>query len=207
MNANMGRIVGVFATLGIAGFAIALPLVFRRSTGKAGASRRALAADDVFYESANKPTWAPPAYAFPLAWSVSTLCLAAAFQYLAFRQNHPRRRELLTYLGLHGLFYASFPRVYFDEKSPVLAAGWTLADFAICHLAFYRTLGINRKLAEAFVPVNLWLTLAVPLSLYQAAANRDPFFDGLGIEVGEVLAAMLGVSPIDATPSQAKLLR
>ena len=126
------------------------------------------------------------------------MALAAAAQHLAFRQNHARRTELLAYLAAHFALYATFSRVYFDERSPVLAAAWTSADFAVCHLAFYRALPVSRPVALAFAPVNLWLTLALPLSLYQAAANRDPLFGAAGIEAGEIVAGALGVSPIPA---------
>ena len=183
------RAKSVLATLGIAAAAMALPLVFR----KRGSSRRE---DDDFYDKQVTPSWAPPGWAFPVAWGLNTVALAAAHQYVGFRQNMPRRTELLTYLYLHWLLYGTFSRVYFDERSPMLAAGWTAADFAVCHLAFYRALGVDGKVAGAFVPVNLWLTLALPLSLYQAAANRDPIFGTLGIEVGEIVAGALGVTPV-----------
>ena len=185
------RSTAVLATLGITAAALALPSLFR----KRGNTRDA-DGDDDFYERQVTPSWAPPGWAFPVAWGLNTLALAAATQHLAFRQNHPRRSELLAYLAVHFALYATFSRVYFDERSPVLAATWTAADFAVCHLAFYRALGVSGPVAGAFVPVNLWLTVALPLSLYQAAANEDPIFGDAGIEVGEIVAGALGVAPV-----------
>ena len=195
------RATAVLATAAVAGAVLALPLLFRR---RRPASPPDLALDpgevrdedEAYYELQNRPAWAPPGWAFPVAWTTVTVCLAAATQYVGFRQNLPRRRELLTYLALHYGLYATFSRVYFDERSPVLGAAWTTADFAVCHLAFYRALGVDGRVAWAFVPANLWLTLAVPLSLYQAAANPDRRYGTFGIETGEIIAGALGVSPI-----------
>ncbi len=182
------KLTAVLGTLGITAAAFGLPYLFR----KPGSSHKA---EDEFYESENTPGWAPPSWAFPVAWSINTVVLAWATQYLYLRSGHPRRRQLLGLLGAHWAVYATFERAYFGERSPVLAAVWTSADFAICHLAFYRALGVNRSLAAAWVPVNLWLTLALPLSIYQLTHNEDPRFGTAGIALGEDLAAMLGVAP------------
>ena len=198
----------LLATLGITAAVLALPSLFRKR-GQRPASREE---EDEFYEQQRTPSWAPPGWAFPVAWTLATVSLAAGTQRLLFAadkltttsriagksdwQDSSRRQELLFYYGLHYLLYATFSRVYFDERSPVLAAAWTSADFALCHLAFYRAWNFDRQVAASFIPVNLWLTLAVPLSLYQAAANRDPIFGTAGIEAGEVVAASLGVTPV-----------
>ena len=179
-------------TAGIAAAVMALPSLFRKR-------RTTRAEDDELYADFKQPKWAPPGWAFPVAWTASTVALSATAAHLLLRPGHARRAELLTYLGIHTALYATFSRIYFDERSPVLAAGWTVADFAVCHLAFYRALGVNGRAAAGFVPVNLWLTLAAPLSLYQAAANRDPRYGDLGVEVGEVVAGALGVTPIGRT--------
>ncbi len=168
---------------------MALPGLFRRR----GTTRQE---DDELYQDFKQPVWAPPGWAFPVAWTASTIGLAAAVQHVLLRPQHRRRGELLAYLGVHTALYATFSRVYFDERSPVLAAVWTVSDLAVCHLAFYRALGVNSKVALGFVPVNLWLTLAAPLAIYQAAANDDPYFGALGAEVGEIVAGALGVTPI-----------
>ncbi len=183
------RSTALLVSVAIAGAAMALPTLLRRRK----TTRRE---DDEVYQDLKQPPWAPPAYVFPIAWTVSTIGLALAAQHLLLRPGHKRRTELLTYLGVHTALYSTFPRVYFDERSPVMAAAWTVSDFLVCHLAFYRALGVNGKVAAGLVPVNLWLTLAAPLSLYQAAANDDPYFGDLGVTLGEVVAGAAGVTPI-----------
>lgn len=178
----------LLSTIGVAAAALALPALLRRR----GASR---ADDDAYYRALKTPAWAPPAWAFPAAWTLNTLALAWASQRLARDPAHPRRSELLVLLVLHWALYGTFGRVYFDARSPVLAAAWTGADFLVCHLGFYRALPVARPTALAFVPVNLWLTLALPLSAYQALANHDALFGAAGLEVGELLAGALGTTP------------
>ena len=174
---------------------MALPLLFRRRRAVGGAEGTKELESQV-YRSFKTPAWAPPSWAFPVAWTLNTVALAATAQHLLVRPHSPRRNELLAYLGLHTALYATFSRVYFDERSPVLAAVWTLADFAVCHVGFYRALGPQRLAAMGFVPVNLWLTVAAPLALYQAGTNRDPYFGELGIELQEILAAALDLTPL-----------
>ena len=136
-------------TVVIAGAVMALPLLLRKRR-----SRRS--EDEALYETQlEQPAWSPPSYVFPIAWTASTISLAAAAQHLLLRPRHERRSELLAYLTAHTALYATFPRVYFDERSSVLAAAWTCADLLICHIAFYRALGVNRRVAAGFVPVNL----------------------------------------------------
>jgi len=196
------RALAVASTLGITAVALVVPMLLRKRSAVATISGTTaiteVSSDTAFYKQQKLPDWAPPQWAFPVAWTLNTVALAAAAQHLAFRQNHPRRGELLGYLALHTAIYASFQRVYFDERSPILGAIWTAADFAVCHVAFYQALSVNRRLAMAFVPVNLWLTVALPLSLHQAAANHDAIYGALGVEAGEIIAATLGVSPIRA---------
>ena len=168
------RTTPALATLGIAAAALALPSILRRRA-------TARADDDRLYRELRTPGWAPPAWAFPAAWTVNTLALAWAHQRLWRDGANPRRGELLALLTAHWTLYATFDRVYFGERSPVLAAAWTAADFLVCHAGFYRALAVDRPAALAFVPVNLWLTLALPLGFYQAAANHDPLFGALGV--------------------------
>ena len=184
----------LLSTTALAAAVFALPALLR----KRGTDRRD---DDAFYDGLSTPTWAPPPWAFPVAWAINTAALAWAAQRLYRDRALPRRGELLGLLAVHTALYATFGRVYFGERSPVLAAGWTAADLAVCHLAFYRALAVDPPAAAAFVPVNLWLTLALPLSLHQAAANRDPLFGTAGVEVGEIVAGALGVTPIPARPA------
>lgn len=176
------------STLGIAAAALALPALLR-------GSKTSQREEDAFYDSLVTPSWAPPAWAFPVAWTINTAALAWAHQRLYRATDNPRRVQLLALLTVHWALYGTFGRVYFGERSPALAALWTGADFAVCHLAFYWALGVDRPAALAFVPVNLWLTLALPLSAYQALANRDPITGAVGLEIGEIIAGALGTTP------------
>ena len=136
--------------IGIAAAVMVLPALFRR--------RRRSRGEDLEQDGAlRKPSWAPPGGVSPVAWTAATVCLAAVAQHLAFRQNYPRRSELLSWLGLHTMLYATFSRVYYDERSPVLAAGWSLTDLLVCQVTLYRALGVSGRVALGLVPVNLWL--------------------------------------------------
>ena len=187
----------LLATAGFSTGVLLLPLLI--AGRKRGLNSKAHEADGQGYprqRDLSRPKWAPPEWVAPVAWVASTVPLAAVAQRLAFRQNHPRRAELLGYIGLHTLLYATQSRVCDDGRSPVLAAVWTVSDSIVCHLALYRALRVNKRIAAGFVPVNLWLTLAVPLKLHQAAANPDPHFGYAAVEAAETLAAALGRSPL-----------
>lgn len=144
------------------------------------AARAVCGTEDVsFYKRQRLPVFAPPAAAFPIAWSVNSFCTMAGLLHVL---NAPRKTPgRAVYLGAQGaswLLFAFFNAAYFGLRSPINAAVITgLYTAAIGAALFSATRRMrDPKAAWALAPVAAWLALANPVAIAQAAWNRDDFW-------------------------------
>lgn len=145
----------------------------RLSTGK-----RASQNAKNLYERQNQPAWAPPAGVFGPAWGVNSLALTWAGQRLLNAPERlPNRNALLGLQAAHWLIYTTFGNVYFRQKSPLLAAAWTVADAAVAGTSYALARKADPKLAKAYLPLLAWTGFASTLAVYQALYNRDELLD------------------------------
>ncbi|MEO8582448.1 MAG: TspO/MBR family protein [Flavitalea sp.] len=118
--------------------------------------------------------WAPPAWVFAPAWTINNFFLLMALQQV-LRDKEMRSRNAL--LGIQGgiwFVFFVFGYVYFNRKSPVLAAILTVSDAALAAAAFVITNKYNKKLSYNYLPLLAWASFASTLGVYQALKNPDP---------------------------------
>jgi tryptophan-rich sensory protein len=154
-----------------------------RVAAKAAARRRhpdTRARDREFYRAENLPVFAPPPVAFPIAWTVNSVCaLAGALHVLNLPPTTNGRRDFLKFQAAAWTLFAAFDGAYFGMRSPINAAVVTLlytaATAASLDAALRRMR--DRQAALSLVTTAAWLLLANPVGLTQAAWNRDEFWD------------------------------
>lgn len=130
------------------------------------------------YESKLKQApWAPPAKLFGPAWTVNDYFLLNALKQLLESNNLSARKKLLLKQAAIWLIFFSFGYVYFQKKSPLLAASWTLVDAFLAASSFANALQSNKKLAYNYLPLLGWTTYAGSVAIYQALKNPDPVFE------------------------------
>lgn len=132
-----------------------------------------------FYKESRLPKFAPPAAAFPIAWGINAVSLSAG---LIRALNLPEAREgrdaYVRWQMAAWALFVLFNPAYFGLRSPLNAAGITL----LYSIATAKSVAIAvRDLRDAPVAYSLvttaaWLCLAMPLSIVQAATNRDEFW-------------------------------
>jgi tryptophan-rich sensory protein len=128
------------------------------------------------FEKFEQAAWAPPPWVFGPAWAANNFFLLSALNRIA-RSNHPDRRKLL-YLQIPIWFiFFSFGYVYARKRSPVLAAGWTVADALLAAASFAISRRHDRKTSYHFLPLLGWTTYASSLAVYQAVKNDDPVLE------------------------------
>jgi tryptophan-rich sensory protein len=134
--------------------------------------------DRAFYHAMKLPRYAPPGWLFPPAWAINNaFTLWGNLRMLNQPAGTPGRRPMMALQAASWALFSTFSFVYFRKRSPVLAAVWTAADWVLTAL----TVGIAAKhgqgdIAKSQVTKFAWLTLAVPVSSYQALHNPDPLF-------------------------------
>lgn len=135
--------------------------------------------DNGLYKKARLPKFAPPPAAFPIAWGVNALSLTAG---LVRALNLPDEREgrhaYIRWQMAAWALFVLFNPAYFGLRSPINAAAITLL-YSIA-TAESAAIAIG-DLKDAPVAISLattcaWLCVAAPLSIAQAAMNRDEFW-------------------------------
>jgi translocator protein len=132
-----------------------------------------------FYRRQRLPPFAPPAWAFPVAWTINgTGALFALVRVARRGKETPGRARFLRAQLAAWLLFAGFNRLYFGLRSPINAAIVTCLYTAATAISLRETLRMNdKKAALGFAPTLAWLALALPLALTQAAWNRDEFWN------------------------------
>ena len=82
----------------------------------------------LYEQKLKQAPWAPPAKLFGPAWAVNNYFLLKALKQLLESENISDKNKLLLKQVAIWLIFFSFGYVYFQKKSPLLAAVWTLAD-------------------------------------------------------------------------------
>lgn len=116
--------------------------------------------------------WALPAWLFGPAWSLNNFFLLLALQRL-LQETGSHRKKMLTFQLFIWVIFFSFNYIYFNRKSTVLAALWSVADAALAAASFALALRRNKLLAWHYLPLLGWSGYASSLAGYQALKNRD----------------------------------
>ena len=117
--------------------------------------------------------WAPPGWLYGPAWTINNYFLILALQKV-MHSNLPERKKLLVLQAFIWVIFFSFGYVYFNKKSPVLAALWTISDAALATTSFVIAYKMNKKLSYLYLPLAGWTTFASTIAIYQALENADP---------------------------------
>jgi len=117
--------------------------------------------------------WAPPAWVFGPAWTFNNIFLLLALQRL-LKSDIPEKNKLLVMQAFIWVVFFSFGYIYFNKKSPLLAAVWTVTDAALATSSFITAYKADKKTANHYVPLLAWTGFASTLAGYQALTNDDP---------------------------------
>lgn len=151
-----------------------------RSIRGAPLSLRAVLEQDATYTAdLRQPFFAPPGAAFAPAWTFNNICaLWAAMRVLRLPPDTPGRHEYLASQAASWLLFANFDALYAGLRSPINAAGCTLAYLALTarSIAVARSRLHDLKFALALAPLLAWLFLASATAIVLALWNRDELY-------------------------------
>lgn len=102
-----------------------------------------------YYASLKQAPWAPPGWVFGPVWTSINFILLLGLRRTLRSQGVDRRRLLWLQVGIWGIFF-SFNYVYFQKRSPVLAAVWTKADAILALCCILVAMKRDRRLAWHF---------------------------------------------------------
>ena len=126
-----------------------------------------------WYERLAKPSWRPPNWLFPPAWSVLYVCIAVA-GWLVWRTGAPGSGAALAVWGVSLLFNAGWSAVFFGLRRVDLAFG----ELALLWLSIAATIAVFAPITTAaallLAPYLAWVTFAGALNLAIWQLNRVP---------------------------------
>lgn len=132
--------------------------------------------EQAYYASLKQAPFAPPGWLFPPAWTVNNVSLLwGSLALVNEPEQAPQRDALLALQALWWGLYSTFGFVYFRQRSPILAAVWTAASWALTIATTAVSLRTGRtRLIQSQLTTLAWLTLATGVAAYQARFNPDP---------------------------------
>lgn len=128
-----------------------------------------------WYRALVKPTWQPPDWLFPPAWTL-IFTLTAIAGVLAWRRAPDRiaRRTLIALFALNGVLNMAWSGFFFTWQRPDLA----LVEVALLWLSILALIVFTARFAKAagllLVPYLLWVSFASVLNLAIVRLN-GPF--------------------------------
>jgi len=152
----------------IALLSIGLSALGGLASGLSGNNERKL-----YNKKLKQTPWAPPAWVFGPVWTLNNTFILLALQRL-LDSDMPQKKKLLILQGVMWVVFFSFGYVYFNKKSPLLAAAWTFSDAALAFASFAFAAKTDKKLAMLYLPLLAWTGFASTLAGYQALTNDDP---------------------------------
>lgn len=126
--------------------------------------------DSSFYETLIKPTFAPPAWLFPVAWTLLYAAMATAMWLVLRRQG----RDRFVLLGLYIAQLAVnllWPYLFFVRQALGLAFFWLVLLWMLAGIMLYQFFRESRAAGWLLVPYQAWLTFAGVLNFMLARLN------------------------------------
>lgn len=132
-----------------------------------------------FYREVRRPIFAPPAWAFPVAWTINNaLAIWAGLRVLNRPAATPGRRAFLRLQAASWLDFVLFSGAAFSLRSPLNSLALTLTYLGLTLASLKVALRDlrDRAVAVALLPLLGWLALATALSWCIARWNRDELY-------------------------------
>ena len=118
------------------------------------------------FEALRQPLLSPPAWMFPVVWTVLYLLMGlACYQVVTSEASAPRRRRALTFYGLQLAANFLWSLLFFLLGLYLTAFLWILVLWLlifVCTVLFYY---IRNSAGKLMIPYILWVTFAVYLNL------------------------------------------
>lgn len=126
--------------------------------------------DMSYYESLNRPVFAPPGWVFPAAWSVLYIAMALS-AWLVWRAEAPHRAGMMTLYCVQLAVNLAWPVIFFTLHTLGLAFWWLVLLLGLViwmTVAFFRW---SKAAGWLLTPYLAWTIFAAVLSFVIARMN------------------------------------
>lgn len=117
------------------------------------------------FGSLNQPPLSPPAWLFPLVWSILYVLMGIA-SYLVLVSDKPARaKTALTVYGVQLFFNFFWSIIFFNFEAYLFAFIWLIILWLLIIVNTVLFFGINKTAGFLMIPYILWVTFAAYLNL------------------------------------------
>ena len=110
------------------------------------------------FEWINKPALSPPAWLFPVAWTILYVLMGIS-SYLVL-VNEKNRGPALTVYGIQLFFNFVWPIIFFNMEAYLLAFIWLAAMWILIIVTTIQFKKVSKAAALLLIPYILWVAFA-----------------------------------------------
>jgi len=125
-----------------------------------------------FYETVNKPLFAPPGTVFPIVWTILFLLMGLSAYLVWMEKDSPLRRPALWVYGVQLAVNFVWPLLFFRARAFLPAFLWLLALIILVAVMLGQFRRIKPLAGRLQLPYLLWLLFAGALNLGVWLLNR-----------------------------------
>ena len=119
------------------------------------------------YNGLTKPPLSPPAWIFPVVWTVLYILMGIS-AYMVYQSDDDYKYVALVIYGVQLVFNFLWSIIYFNLANPLFAFVWLVILWVLIVAMIIRFAKVNKTSALLQIPYLLWVTFAgyLNLSLY-----------------------------------------
>lgn len=117
------------------------------------------------FSSLNQPPLSPPAWLFPLAWSILYVLMGIAAYLVLVSDKPARAKTALTVYGVQLFFNFFWSIIFFNFEAYLFAFIWLIILWLLIIVNTVLFFGINKTAGFLMIPYILWVTFAAYLNL------------------------------------------
>jgi len=128
------------------------------------------------YSVMKQPMLAPPAWLFPIAWTILYILMGLGSYYLMFAETDtPSKKKAklvaMTVYFVQLAFNFAWSIIFFSAGQYTVAFVWLMILWVMIIVMIWKSIKVCWKAAMLFVPYLLWCTFAAYLNLMIAILN------------------------------------
>ena len=116
------------------------------------------------YESIVKPSFAPPGFIFPIAWTILYILMGISYYLVVNSKDTQVRKKSLNVYYLQLILNSLWSLVFFKFRLFFIGFLWIIALIALVLYMIYLFSKSNKTAAILQIPYILWLLFALALS-------------------------------------------
>lgn len=124
-----------------------------------------------FYDTLNKPFFAPPGWLFPVVWTLLYIATAVAV-WLGLRSGSPARLKALALYMAQLVVNLLWPVIFFIQHALGLAFVWLVLLWALAAILTSWLFQLSKPAGWLMVPYLAWITFAGVLNFCIARMNQ-----------------------------------